>query len=131
MIRPRKETEDVLFSITKNCETLIKQTHRKAQGTLKFKPIQSKETFWLKTPISVEGSWKIRLTNLEVNKSGFNITEETNKFKAYLFDGSKVSGISYEKVRDDIEKDLENSDITATNLQNEIIGPIILDKHRK
>ena len=31
MIPPEIETEDLLFSITKNCETLIKQTHRKAK----------------------------------------------------------------------------------------------------
>ena len=30
MIRPKNERENVLLSITKNCETLIQQTHRKA-----------------------------------------------------------------------------------------------------
>ena len=30
MIRPKHETEDLLLSITKNCSTFIKQTHRKA-----------------------------------------------------------------------------------------------------
>ena len=34
MIRPRNETEDLLLSITKSCETLIKQTYRKAEETL-------------------------------------------------------------------------------------------------
>ena len=29
MIRPKIETEDLLLSLNKNCETLIKQTHRK------------------------------------------------------------------------------------------------------
>ena len=29
MIRPKNETEDLLLSITKNCEKLIEQTHRK------------------------------------------------------------------------------------------------------
>ena len=28
MIRPKNETEDSLLSITKNCETLIEQTHK-------------------------------------------------------------------------------------------------------
>ena len=27
MIRPKKETEDLLLSITMNCETLFEQTH--------------------------------------------------------------------------------------------------------
>ena len=35
MIRPKNETENLLLSITKNCETLIKQTHRKP-GDLGF-----------------------------------------------------------------------------------------------
>ena len=33
MIRLGNETEDLLLSTTKNCETLIKQTHRKAEET--------------------------------------------------------------------------------------------------
>ena len=37
MIRPKNETEDLLLSITKNCETLIKQTHTKPEETLEFK----------------------------------------------------------------------------------------------
>ena len=40
-IRPKNETEDLLLS-TKNCETLIEQTHRKAEETLEFKMFQSK-----------------------------------------------------------------------------------------
>ena len=34
MIRPKNKTEDLLLSIPKNCETLIEQTHRKAEETL-------------------------------------------------------------------------------------------------
>ena len=34
MIRPKNQTEDLLLSITKNCETLIEQTHTKPQETL-------------------------------------------------------------------------------------------------
>ena len=34
MIRPKNKTEKSLLSITKNCETLIEQTHRKAEETL-------------------------------------------------------------------------------------------------
>ena len=40
MIRPKNETEDLLLSITKNCETLIEQTHTKPQETLEFKMIK-------------------------------------------------------------------------------------------
>ena len=37
MVQPKNETEDLLLSITKNCEKLVKQTHRKAEETLEFK----------------------------------------------------------------------------------------------
>ena len=32
----KNETEDLSLSITKNCETLFKQTHRKPEETLEF-----------------------------------------------------------------------------------------------
>ena len=34
MIRPKNDTEHFLLSISKNCETFIEQTHRKAEETL-------------------------------------------------------------------------------------------------
>ena len=40
MIRPKNEAEDLILSITKNCETLINQTLTKAQETMEFKMIQ-------------------------------------------------------------------------------------------
>ena len=54
MIRPRNETEDLLLSITKNCETLFKQSHRKAEETIEFKLTTLKVTFF-KPQISTEG----------------------------------------------------------------------------
>ena len=42
MIGPIKETKGLLLSITGSCETLIKQTHRKAKGTLEFENCQTK-----------------------------------------------------------------------------------------
>ena len=56
MIRPKNETEDLLLSITKNCETLIKQTHRKAEETLEFKMNKPKETFHFNPPI--QNQWR-------------------------------------------------------------------------
>ena len=40
MIQPKNETEDLLFSIAKSCETLIEQTHRKEEETLEFRLIK-------------------------------------------------------------------------------------------
>ena len=116
-IRPKSETEDLLLSITKNCETLNEQTHRKAEETFHFKP-----------SIQVKGDWMIGLTNLEVYNSISNVTEQNNKFELYKFLDEKNGGVTYEKVRDEIEKDLDIEDITAADLQDEIIGPIIIDE---
>ena len=57
MIRPKNETEDLLLSITKNCETLIEQTHTKPQETLEIKMIKPRETFHFKRPIQIKGDW--------------------------------------------------------------------------
>ena len=130
MFRPKNETEDLLLSIAKNCETLIHQTHTKPEETLKFKLIKPRETFHFNPPIPIEGSWMIGLTILEVYNSVFNITEE-NKFEIYKLTDSKMGGFSYEKVWDENEKDLGNTDITATDLQDCIIGPIIIQQYRK
>ena len=73
MIRPKNETEDLLLSITKNCETLIEQTHTKSQETLEIKMVKPRETFHFKPPIQVEGDWMIGSTDLEVYNSIFNI----------------------------------------------------------
>ena len=124
IIRPKIETDDSLLSITKNCETLIEPTHRKAEKTLEFKMNKSKETFLFKPPIQVKGDWMIGLTDLEVYNSIFNITEENNKFELYNFPDEKAGGITYEKVRDEIEKDLGIEDLTAEDFQDDIIAPI-------
>ena len=84
MIRPKNETEDLLLSITKNCETLIKQTHRKAEETLEFKMNKSREIFHFSPPIQVKSDWMIGLTNLEVHNSIFNITEENKKNSNFI-----------------------------------------------
>ena len=125
MIRPRNETEDLLLSLTKNCEKFKEQTHTKPKETLEFKMVQSKQMFHFKPPIPIEGSWMIGLTDLEVYNSIFNITEQNNKLQLYKFPDEKAGGVSYAKVRDEIEKDLDISIITATDLQDDIIGPII------
>ena len=61
----------------------------------------------------------------------FNIAEEKNEFEIYKFPDSKSGGISQEKVRDEVEKDLRFSVLTATDLQDDIIGPVIFEEYRK
>ena len=94
MIRPKNETEDLLLSITKNCETLIEQTRRKPEETLEFKMIKSRETFHFNPPIQVKEDWMLGLVGLEVYNSIFNITEENNKFELYKFPDEKAGGVT-------------------------------------
>ena len=131
IIQPKKETQDLLLSITKNCETLTEQTHRKAEETLEFKITRPIERFHFNPSIVVKGDRMTGLTDLEVYNSNFNITEENNKFELYNFADEKAGGVSSEKVRDEIEKDLGISDNTAANLQDEIIGPSIIKEYRE
>ena len=130
MIRPKNQTEDLLLSITKSCETLIEQTHTKPQETLEFKMIKPRQTFHFSPPIQIKGDWMIGLTDLEVYNSIFNITEENNKFDLYKFPDEKAGGVTYEKVRDEIEKHLDIEDITTEDLQDDIIGPIIIEEYK-
>ena len=65
MIRPKNETEE-RFSVTKKCETLIEQTHRKGEETFEFKMNKPREMYQFKLSISLKASWMIGLTNLEV-----------------------------------------------------------------
>ena len=91
MIRPENKTQDLLLSITENCEMLYKPTHTQARKTLEFKMIKPRETFHFNPPIPIEGFRIIGLTDLEVYNSMFNITEENNQFKLYKYaDGKSV-----------------------------------------
>ena len=73
----------------------------------------------------------IGLTDLEVYNSIFNITEENNKFDLYKFPDEKAGGVTYAKVRDEIEKDLDIEDITAEDLQEDIISPLIIEEYNE
>ena len=61
----------------------------------------------------------------------FYITKENNKFKLYKFPDDKIGGVTYEKVRVDIEKDLDIEDITAEDLQYDIIAPNIIKEFKE
>ena len=73
----------------------------------------------------------IGLTSLEVYNSIFNNNYQNNKFELYKSPDSKSCGVSYEKVTNEVEKDLEISDNTATNLQDEIQAPNIKEDYRE
>ena len=130
-IRPGNDTEVLLLSITKNCETLIKRTHTRQEETLEFKLTKSREAFHFNPLISAEGSWMIGLTSLEVLNSIFNKTQQNKNFKLYKSLDERNAGVLYEKVRDEIGKDLGVSDITPADLQDDIIAPINFEEYRE
>ena len=90
------ETDNLLLSITKNCETAIKQTHTKPQETLELKLTGTGGYFSFKPTISIERSWLFGLTSLEVYIFIFKITEENNKFELYT---DTFDEFSFEKKR--------------------------------
>ena len=104
MIQPKNETEDLFLSITENCETVIKQTQTKPQVVLEFKINRPKQTISFNPLISVEGSWMIGLTSLEVCNSIFNITEQINKLEIYIFPVSKTGGLHMKKSKMSLKK---------------------------
>ena len=128
MIRPKNQTENLLLSITKDCETLIKQTHRKAEETLEFKMNKSREIFHFKPPIQIQGDWMIGLTNLEVYNSIFNITKKNNKFEIYRDISNKFGFLD---LKDKPEEILNIPHITTKHLDDEILGPRIIDEYIK
>ena len=128
MIRPKNETEDLLLSITKNCETLIEQTHTKPQETLEFKMVKPRETFHFKPPIQIKGDWMLGLTDLEVYNSIFNITEKNNKFEIYRDISNKFGFL---ELKDKLEEILNIPHITTKHLDDEILGPRIINEYIK
>ena len=66
MIRPKNETEVSLLPIFQNCETLIKQTHKKDQETK------------ASLNLGLNCNWILGFTSLEVKCSLFNILEGKN-----------------------------------------------------
>ena len=127
-IRPKNQTKDLLLSITKNCETLIEQTHRKPEETLEFKMIKPKETFHFKPPIQVKGDWMIGLVNFEVYNSIFNITEKNNRFELYRDMSAKFGFL---ELKDELEEILNISHITNERLNDELLGQRIIDEYIK
>ena len=113
IIRPKNETEDLLLSISKNCEALIEQTHTKLQETLEFEIAKPRKTFSFKrsTNLGFDSNCMVGLTDLEVYKSNFNITEKNNKFEIYADDFDEFS---FAELKDELEEILSVSDIAPS-----------------
>ena len=90
--------------------------------------IKPRETFHFKPPIQIEGDWMIGLTDLEVYDSILNITEKNKKFELYRDSSNKFGFL---ELKDELEEILNISHITQDHLEDEIIGPRIIDEFLK
>ena len=66
IVRLKIEKENFLLSFTRNCETLIHQTHTKSQEILEFELTKSRQTFSFKASIilGLDLYWMIGLVSL-------------------------------------------------------------------
>ena len=128
MIRPKTETEDLLLSITENCQTLVQQTHRKPEETLEFKMLKPSKTFHFNPPIHTKGDWMLGLIDLEVYKNILNITKENNKFKLYT---DTFDEFSFLELKDEFEEILNIPNITDSHLEDETLAPRIIETYWK
>ena len=127
-IQPKNETEDLLLSITKNCEKLVEQTHRKPEETLEFKMLKPRETFHFNPSIQTRGDWMLGLIDLEVYNSIFNITKENNKFELYT---DTFDEFSFEELKVEVEEILNISNITDDHLEDETLALRIAETYWK
>ena len=128
MIQPKNQTEDLLLSITKNCETLIEQTHRKPEQTLEFKMTKPRETFHFKPPIQFKDDWMLGLVDIEIYNSIFNITEENNKFEIYRDIPTKFQFLD---LKGELEEVLGIPHITREHLLDDETASRIIDEYHK
>ena len=128
MIQPKNETENLLLSITKNCETLVEQTHRKPEETLEFKMTKPREIFHFKTPIHTKGEWMLGLVDLEVYHSIYNITKENYKFELYT---DTFDEFSFPELKDEVGEILNISNITDDHLEDETLALRIAETYWK
>ena len=82
---PITETEDLLLSNPRNCETPFGQRYTKPKETLELKPNEPRKNFPFKTSfdLSLDSKGMIGLPNLEVHSSFFITMEENDEFDFY------------------------------------------------
>ena len=77
---------ELLLLIKKHTDTLIQQTKTRAQETLEFKMIRSKQMFSFNPRINLveEGEWLLGVTAFECTNSVFNITKHNSSFSIII-----------------------------------------------
>ena len=85
--------------------------------------IKPRETFHFNPPIQTKGDWMLRLTDLEVYNSLFNITKENNKFELHT---DTFDEFSFEEFKDEVGEILSIPNITDSHLEDETLAPRII-----
>ena len=77
---------ELLLLFKTHTDTLIEQTKTRAQETLEFILIRSKQTFSFNPPITLveEGKWLLAVSSFECRNSVFNVTNENNSFSIII-----------------------------------------------
>ena len=128
MIRLKIETEDLILSITKNFETLIKQTQRKAEETLDLKLTKTKETVPFETPNvnqRILDSWVNEFRSMQFFFK--NITEENYNIELYT-DNFEES--SFQQLKDELQEIVNLIDTTPEDLKDDILGPRVIQAYK-
>ena len=98
---------ELLLSIKKHTDTLIKNTLTKPQETLEFKMNKQRQIFSFNPPINFieEDKWLLGVSSLECTNSVFKITNENNSF-SIIIPGHYQTEFA-EKMINDLNKLLE------------------------
>ena len=98
------------------------------EESLERKLAKSRKTVRFNPPISIQGSWILGLTILEIYNSIFIINTTYNKLELYtlIFDE-----LSFTELKDELEEILEFLNIISEHLQDEIIGPRIISTYKE
>ena len=128
MIQSKKESEGLLLSVTRNCETPFNQTHTKAHETLEYKFTKPKRTFYFNPPITIEGSWMLGITDFEAYNSISNKNTINEKFHFYA---ETFDDFLFLDLKDELEEIPSVSYNTPTHQQHEILGLRIVEAYRK
>ena len=107
---------------------MIDQTHRKLEETLDFKMFKPRQTFHFKPSIQIRGSWMTGLTSLEIYNFIYNTTEENNKFELCRETSNRFGFL---ELKDELEEILNIPHISQEHLQDDVIGPRIIDEFLK
>ena len=120
--QPKNETDELLLSITKNTDSLIKRRQTKPQKILDFKMKKPTETISFDNSLNLEDEWMLGVKCFEVYISIFNVIKKqfkVTKLEEDFFNWGKIVFLD--------EKEQNSYFVCEEGIKDEILTPIILD----